>query len=89
MAVFQDPNRQPDNSPTVLLRCPTCKDTTPHKTVGVQREAEDSGWKGQKTQGMKCVICGTVTKPATGEEGEEFQKNLDADDGSESETEPN
>lgn len=59
------------------LRCPACGELTPHKTDGVQREEPTTG---RKYQAMKCCECGTSTTVYTGEQGEEFQENVDLPD---------
>lgn len=75
-----NPSKKSPSDPvaTTVLFCPTCKKRTPHTTKGVERAPEGGG---QKSQPMKCAICGTVTNPRTGHDGRDFQANVDADDG--------
>jgi ribosomal protein L44E len=66
--------------PTLSMQCPTCKTQTPHATSPVRRDERG------KYQEMACASagCGTLTKVYTGEDGEDFQSNLDAPNGTES-----
>ena len=68
--------------PIVMSSCPTCGKPTPHKSPGVdieQREPDDRVF-----QAMECAICGTSTKVYFTEHTNEFQKNLDSPDDTDS-----
>lgn len=82
MAIHKiDPTKPSDpDGPTavVVLKCPTCKKRTPHKSKGVKR---NPALGDQLTQAMECAVCKTVTDVPTGEDGRDFQSNVDAPDG--------
>jgi hypothetical protein len=64
----------------VICSCPTCNDTTPHRTGGVDSSSPEPD--GRVSQSMTCTICNTMTKVPFTEGTTEFQDNLDAPDGS-------
>lgn len=69
---------------TVMSRCPTCKQLTPHRTTGVHAKQQEAD--GRVFQMMECAVCRTSTRVYFTEGTNEFQENLDLpEDGS---TEP-
>ena len=60
---------------TVQSPCSRCNKVTPHIATSVRR---DPG--GQEVQQMQCAVCKTWNIVATGEDGKQFQVNLDTPD---------
>lgn len=65
--------------PTVMMPCPNCKKPTPHHTPGTIRK-EQGVRSGERYQAHTCAVCGCYTDVKTGEQGEEYQENVDAPD---------
>ena len=70
----QNSERKKSMITTLYCPGPECKKKQPHKTVG---PAMNDAF-GTETQAMECCTCGTVTNVPT----EDFQANIDTDDGS-------
>lgn len=65
-----------NQSRTVHVECPTCKERMPHETIGVR-----SGDNGRRRQSMTCNVCATTT--TVYEDSDGFQVNYEWPDGSE------
>lgn len=74
-----DPSRPADwrdEKTLVQWECPKCKRRTSHRTKGVETDSET----GEKYQWLECTGCGTSQKSSTGEDGSEYQINIETPD---------